>query len=97
MDGRVRSWGMVECGGDCSAVEHQLEDVERIVGSLGAFAAIKTDQTVITWGHPDSGGDSCLVQEQLKNVKDIGATDFSFAAILADGSLHVESLAIFFE
>ena len=97
MDGRVRSWGMVECGGDCSAVEHQLEDVEQIVGSLGAFAAIKTDQTVITWGHPDSGGDSSLVQEKLKNVKDIAATDFSFAAILADGSLHVESLAKFSE
>ena len=83
---------MSDCGGDCASVAKQLEDVERIVGNLGAFAAIRGDQSVITWGARECGGDSRAVQDRLKDVKDIVGTDFSFAAVLRDGPLHRSSI-----
>ena len=49
--------------GDSSAVQHQLRDVEQIQASVGAFAAIPNDGSVVTWGDVDHGGDSCAVQE----------------------------------
>lgn len=79
---------MSDCGGDCSHVEDQLKDVERIVGNLGAFCAIRSDGSVVTWGEAQCGADSRAVEELLKDVKDVQGTDFSFAAILADRLLE---------
>ena len=40
-----------DAGGDCSSVEGQLKSgVAQIVGTSGAFAALKSDGTVCTWG-----------------------------------------------
>ena len=49
-DGSVVAWGYADCGGDSSAVQEQLRDVQQIQASDGAFAAILGDGSVVTWG-----------------------------------------------
>ena len=74
-------------GGDSSAVQEQLKNVQHVQASGGAFAAILGDGPVVTWGEADCGDDSSAVQDQLKNSRQIEATDQAVAAILADGSV----------
>ena len=84
---RVITWGHADAGGDCSAIQDQLEDVQQIQAASVAFAAILSDGSVVAWGNPEDGGDCSAVQDQLKNVQQIQATDWAFAAILANGSV----------
>ena len=63
--------GSPVCGGDSSAVQGQLKNVQQIQASSYAFAAVLGDGSVVTWGDPQSGGDSSAVQHQLKNVQQI--------------------------
>ena len=49
------TWGDAAFGGDSSAVRHQLKQVQQIQASLGAFAAILGDGSIVTWGHEDYG------------------------------------------
>ena len=53
-DGSVVSWGDAACGGDSSAVQEQLQNVQQIRASAGmsasAFAAILDDGSVATMG-----------------------------------------------
>ncbi|OLP76053.1 Aurora kinase [Symbiodinium microadriaticum] len=86
-DGSVVTWGSAGFGGDSSAVQAQLKNVQQIQASSAAFAAILSDLSVVTWGHANSGGDSSSVQDQLQNVQQIQASVDAFAAILADGSV----------
>ncbi|MFM2668487.1 Ig-like domain-containing protein [Vibrio mediterranei] len=89
-DGSVVTWGEANFGGDSSAVQSQLTNVQSIstVSTIGrAFAAIKADGSVVTWGEASRGGDSSAVQSQLTNVQTIAATSNAFAAIKADGSV----------
>ncbi len=58
--------------------------VDKIFSNPKAFAAIKTDGTVVTWGHGGSGGDSSAVQNQLTDVKTIFSTGTAFAALKND-------------
>ena len=53
-DGSVHSWGNAESGGDSSAVQDQLRDVQQIQASDCGFAAIPGDGSVVTWGDIDS-------------------------------------------
>ena len=56
-DGSVVAWGRAACGGDCSAVQGQLKNVQQVqVSRDGAFAAILGDGSVVTWGHAAYGG-----------------------------------------
>ncbi|OLP91972.1 hypothetical protein AK812_SmicGene26261 [Symbiodinium microadriaticum] len=68
-DGSVVAWGHSMCGGDSSAVQEQLRDVQQIQDSQYAFAAILGDGSVVTWGDSWFGGDSSAVQEQLRDVQ----------------------------
>ena len=86
-DGSVVTWGKAGAGGDNSAVQDQLRDVQRIQASSWAFAAILGDGSVITWGRSDYGGVSSAVQDQLRDVQQIQASVGAFAAILGDGSV----------
>ena len=52
-----------------------------------AFAAIRSDGSVVTWGDAACGGDSSAVKEKLHDVQQIQATLGAFAALLADGSV----------
>jgi capsule polysaccharide export protein KpsC/LpsZ len=61
--------------------------MQQIQASIGAFAAILADGSVVTWGHPAYGGDSSAVRDQLRSVQQIQASIGAFAAILADGSV----------
>ena len=86
-DGSVVTWGPAYVGGDSSAVQEQLRDVQQIQASHGAFAAIRSDGSVVTWGDAFYGGDSSAVQEQLRDVQQIQACIGAFAAIRSDGSV----------
>ena len=66
-------------------VPGQLRQVVRIQATCGAFAAIRSDGSVVTWGLKDSGGCSLAVQTQLQHVRDIQASRFAFAAVRDDG------------
>ena len=81
------TWGDVDCGGDCSAVRDQLQNVQQIQATQSAFAAILGNGSVVTWGDADYGGECSAVRDQLKNVQRIQATDGVFAAIQADCSV----------
>ncbi|OLP46812.1 hypothetical protein AK812_SmicGene48734, partial [Symbiodinium microadriaticum] len=85
-DGSVVTWGDANCGGDSTAVQHQLKNVQHIQATNGAFAAILRDGSVVTWGSAGAG-DSRAVQDQLKNVQQIQAANSAFAAILRGGSV----------
>ncbi|CAE7945442.1 HERC1 [Symbiodinium sp. KB8] len=85
-DGSVVTWGNAALGGDSSAVQGQLKNVQQIQACRAAFAAVCRDGSVVTWGQPAFGGNSSAVQGQLKNVLQIRASrDGAFAALLGDG------------
>ena len=81
------TWGHPDFGGDSSAVQDQLKQVQQIQATFCAFAANLGDGSVVTWGDADEGGDSTAVQDQLKNVHQIQATVGAFAAILCHGAV----------
>jgi hypothetical protein len=54
---------------------------------LWAFAALKSDGSVVTWGDSDYGGDSSSVAAELESgVSQIFST-WAFAALKSDGSV----------
>eukprot|EP00439_Symbiodinium_sp_Y106_P005407 s167_g1.t1 len=70
----------------------QLVNVESIHSSSGAFAAIKTNGSVITWGHALSGGDCRPVEAQLDAgplsiVSHIYSSNKAFAALTTNGTV----------
>ena len=50
-DGTVVTWGCRRNGGDSSAVQHRLYDVQQIAASDLAFAALRGDGVVVSWGN----------------------------------------------
>ena len=54
-DGSVVAWGNRGHGGDCSAVQDQLRNVQQIQATRFAFAAILADGSLVAWGDPDNG------------------------------------------
>ena len=56
--GSVITWGDNKTGGDSSAAQHQLKNVQQIQATSAAFAAILGDGSVITWGANGAGGNS---------------------------------------
>ena len=61
--------------------------MEQLQSTKSAFAAIRTDGTVVCWGDPDQGGDCRAVQDQLRNVQQIQSTKTAFAAVTAEGEI----------
>lgn len=60
---------------------------EKIVSSSFAYAALKSDGTVVTWGYDEHGGDSGDVQHMLTEVDEVYSTEGAFAALKADGTV----------
>ncbi|MGS0695673.1 Ig-like domain-containing protein [Shewanella sp. 0m-4] len=58
--------------------------LERVYSNFHAFAALKTDGTVVSWGSRDFGGDSSSADAVLFDVKELTATSSAFAALKAD-------------
>ncbi|MCK9172950.1 MAG: hypothetical protein M0O99_05635 [Desulfuromonas thiophila] len=81
------TWGDSSSGGDSSAVEGQLAGVEQIYSNVNAFAALKSDGTVVTWGASDFGGNSSAVEGQLAGVEQIYSNGYAFAAVKSDGTV----------
>ena len=48
-DGSVVTWGSAHFGGDSSAVQDQLKNVQLVQASWRAFAAILADGSMVTW------------------------------------------------
>ncbi|CAE7229205.1 unnamed protein product, partial [Symbiodinium sp. CCMP2592] len=86
-DGSVVTWGPGDRGGDSSAVQDRLRDVEQIVATGVSFAAIRSDRRVVTWGAPTMGGDSSKVSQQLEDVVAVRGTVHAFAAITGSGDV----------
>ena len=113
-DGSVVTWGQAEFGGNSSivtwntsttynylSVASQLSSgVTQIFSTGGAFAALKSDGSVVTWGYSGSGGNSSIVTwngsteiylsvaDQLSNgVTQIFSGPSLFAALKSDGSV----------
>jgi alpha-tubulin suppressor-like RCC1 family protein len=84
-NGSVVTWGDSSAGGNSSSVASQLTSgVTQIFSTEGAFAALKSDGSVVTWG----GADSSSVASQLTSgVTQIFSTDRAFAALKSDGSV----------
>ena len=45
------TWGDAHHGGDSSAVQDQLENVQQIQAPSCVFAATRDDGSVVTWGN----------------------------------------------
>ena len=84
------TWGHAFYGGDSSAVQDQLKNVQQIQTNGSIFAAILGDRSVVTWGggsDHDFSNDVNL-KDQLIDVQQIQATGRgAFAALLCDGSV----------
>ena len=66
------------------------EDVITALGNNGAFAAIRTNGSVIAWGSDSHGGDTSSVSAQLDGstrVVQLYASNGAFAALRFDGSV----------
>jgi len=62
-----------------------LTNVVDVVSNGRAFAALKSDGSVVTWGDPDSVGD--IEGKDLTNVARIVPSEYAFAAIKTDGTV----------
>ena len=80
----IVAWGHPSFRGDIAAVQHQLRNIQQIVATEAAFAAVLADGSIVTWGDSGHGGNSTALQDQLRNVRQLCAARFAFAAILAD-------------
>eukprot|EP00439_Symbiodinium_sp_Y106_P066492 s501_g10.t2 len=83
MDRTVLTWGYL--GGEEASTPEQLRNVDKVEGAAEAFAALRTDGSVLTWGSPQWIEGPCL-QPDVQNVKEILATGGAFAAKIEDGS-----------
>ena len=53
----------------------------------GAFAALKSDGSVVTWGGYWGGDSSAVSSDLASGVVEVSSTLYSFAALKADGSV----------
>eukprot|EP00755_Sulcionema_specki_P039367 Sspe_Gene.24275::Locus_9588_Transcript_2_2_Confidence_0.667_Length_13454::g.24275::m.24275 len=86
------AWGDRFGGGDATTVAAKLSSgVKAVYATDVAFAALKTDGSVVTWGQGVHGGDSSTVQRDLsgaqKAVQNVASNSRAFAAIFDDGSV----------
>jgi len=59
-----------------------------VTGNIYAFAAVKSDGSVVTWGDAVNGGDSSAVAAQLSGgVQSVTGNNYAFAAVKSDGSV----------
>jgi Ca2+-binding RTX toxin-like protein len=102
-DGSVVTWGDPIAGGEpvvytfnpkswryevlSSVSEHLTSDVTQIASSSGAFAALKSDGSVITWGVESSGGNSTGLSALSSGVIQVISTSSAFAALRSNGSI----------
>jgi len=72
---------------DASISNKELKNIKYIISTQTAFAALKSDKSVVTWGDSKNGGDSSLVSSELINITNIYSTETAFAALKEDNSV----------
>ena len=84
----MRSWTLAECKLMDGAILTACAALQlRIFASKAgiAFAAVKTDGSVITWGDSGRGGDSSSVKAELaEGVVSVTGTECAFAAVSSE-------------
>jgi len=94
--GRVWAWGNRYAGGVIGGgaaqwkgyrhvrwdVSQELVDVDKVVASEGAFAALRRDGSLVTWGNCYYGG--CVEAEATPKVLWVVAAPMAFAAVTVD-------------
>ena len=68
VDGYVHGFDLIIMTTSHSFNQLRLINVQYIQATSLAFAALRSNGTVVTWGTPHAGGDSGSVQDQLKDV-----------------------------
>ncbi len=87
-DGTLHSSSNEEFDTYFSKVSDKLHDIIDIQKTDRAFAALRSDGSVVSWGDPNFGGDSSVVSSDLKSgVRSIIASRSGFIAIKEDGSI----------
>ena len=111
-DGSVVAWGAASSGADlclytynvgsnsyikgASVAAYLNGGVDSIYSTSSAFAALRSDGSVITWGASRAGGDSSAVTSQLNgtvpvvkifSAEGLASSGSAFAALRADGSI----------
>ena len=100
-DGSLVTWGAPHAGGDGDRWIFQdggwqargtpvvLEDIVTVRASTDAFAAIRSDGTVVAWGNETSGA---IIPEavaaNLVDVVELSSTRWAFSALTASGAVH---------
>merc|ERR1712187_105745 len=75
-------------GGDSTPVQKQLADIKHIYSTSRAFAAVKSQGSVVTWGDVDCGLVSHQnLQMQLVDIQRIYSTSLAFAAVKRDSTV----------
>ncbi len=106
-DGTVVTWGYIDVGGNgtvmSSGVGHSapnnysspvdLTEISEIYSTEEAFAALKTDGTVVTWGRDYQGGDSSKVD--LTDIKQVYSNNSAFAALKNNGTVVTWGSALY--
>ena len=87
--GAVVTWGNASNGGDSSSVSSQLSSgvIEITSTQNGAFAALKSDGSVVTWGILNGGDSSCKSSELQSGVQKVYGSSYFFIALKSDGSV----------
>ncbi|MEI7521397.1 MAG: hypothetical protein WCK40_08630 [Thermoleophilia bacterium] len=108
-DGSVVAWGAANRGGDPACVVNPSNCGAAPIGSLssgvtsifsseGAYAALKSDGSLVVWGGPNHGGEiSCTLagptchpvslSSLSSGVRTVSSTQGAFAAVKTDGSV----------
>jgi hypothetical protein len=89
MGANYGEFGSTEYGGNSSAVSaHLTSGVSVVYSTSRAFAALKSDGSVVTWGNSEYGGNITFIGSSIASgVSVIYSTDRAFAALKSDGSL----------
>ncbi|CAE7200175.1 SAP2 [Symbiodinium natans] len=98
----ITAEGQLLKGTRATLLDIGLQDGDTVHHTYSAFAAIRSDGSVVTWGDKHGGGDSSavqsqlrddyggdcqVVQEQLYDARDIQGSNSAFAVIRGDGGV----------
>ncbi len=81
----VWTTGQVETFDTQAAVGNQLKNVRALYATREAFAALRSNGTVVAWGSSAAGDTTNTAN--LSNVKTIISNDYAFAALRNDGTV----------
>ena len=86
--GKVITWGLGSAGNSSSVSSSIDSGVIEISSTDDAFAALKSDGSVVTWGNSALGGSSIFVASSLSSgVIEIFSNKGAFAALKSNGSV----------